>query len=395
MEISEKAEQFVFEILKDKLSKSYTYHNFDHTRRVAKAAETLAIAENITPDEKTALLLAAWFHDTGYIEGAKDHEQKSVAIFTEFAHQNAIPEPISSLVESLIRVTEMCLEPATLPEKIIRDADCSHFGDPGYAAISQLLKTEWENTQNKKYTEAEWCAGNIKMLTKWHKFYTDSALRLWQPQKENNIQLMKEKAQMADPKKEKDSKKDKKDKKKKKDKNSAERGIETMFRVTLSNHTKLSQIADSKANILLSVNAIIISISLSTLIPKLDNPNNSHLVVPTFTLLLFSVVSIIFAILATRPKVNTYSYNKNDVDQRKVNLLFFGNFYKMPIEDYQVAMKQMMLDKDYLYESLVRDLYLLGKVLHRKYKLLRITYNIFMLGIILSVIAYAIAFKGI
>ena len=174
-----------------------------------------------------------------------------------------------------------------------------------------------------------------------------------------------------------------------------DRGIDTLFRVTLGNHTRLSGIADSKANILLSVNAIIISIALSTLIPKLDSPKNVHLVVPTFIMLMSSVITIIFAILSTRPKVTKGVFTKKDIEDKKVNLLFFGNFYKMPLTDYQWAMNEMMKDREYLYNSMIKDLYYLGIVLEKKYRLLRIAYNIFMIGIVLSVIAFVVAFKTI
>ena len=166
-------------------------------------------------------------------------------------------------------------------------------------------------------------------------------------------------------------------------------------RITLNNHTRLSGIADSKANILLSVNAIIISIALSTIIPKLDSPKNAHLVIPVFLMLISSVITIIFAILSTRPKVTKGVFTKQDIDDRKVNLLFFGNFYKMPLQDYEWAMNEMMKDREYLYNSLIKDLYFLGLVLEKKYRLLRIAYNLFMIGIILSVIAFVIAFKAI
>ncbi len=150
-----------------------------------------------------------------------------------------------------------------------------------------------------------------------------------------------------------------------------------MFRITLSNHTRLSDIADSKANILLSVNAIIISIALSTLLPKLGSAKNEYLVVPTFIMLLFSVITIIFAILSTKPKVTSGEFTKEDLRKRKVNLLFFGNFYKMNLDDYTPAVREMMEDRDYLYDSMIRDLYYLGVVLNRKYRLLSITYQIF------------------
>ncbi len=187
------------------------------------------------------------------------------------------------------------------------------------------------------------------------------------------------------------TKKEKKNKEQKKEAK-ADRSIDTMFRITLSNHTRLSDIADSKANILLSVNAIIISIALSTLLPKLDAPRNAHLIWPTFIMLLFSVITIIFAILSTKPKVTSGQFSKDDLQNRKVNLLFFGNFYKMPLEEYRPAVREMMEDRDYLYDSMIRDLYYLGVVLNRKYRLLSITYKIFMVGIIVSVIAFVAAF---
>jgi hypothetical protein len=172
-----------------------------------------------------------------------------------------------------------------------------------------------------------------------------------------------------------------------------ERGIDTMFRTTLNNHNNLSGLVDNKASILLSVNAIIISVSLTTIIPKLDNPSNAHLILPTMILIVTSVIAITFAILATRPTITKGSFTKKEVDEKKVNLLFFGNFYKMPYEDYNWAMNELMKDKDYVYNSMIKDLFHLGIVLEKKYRLLRVAYSIFMFGLIISVLAFLIAFK--
>ena len=172
-----------------------------------------------------------------------------------------------------------------------------------------------------------------------------------------------------------------------------ERGIETMFRVALRNHITLSDIADTKANILLSVNAIIISLVLSNLVSKLDNPSNDYLIWPTVIFTGFTVVSIILSILATRPNVTQGKFSKQDVAAKKVNLLFFGNFHKMELNEFEWAMGEMMQDRDYLYGSLTKDLYFLGLVLNRKYKLLRLTYSVFMVGIVVSVLSFAVAFR--
>jgi len=173
-----------------------------------------------------------------------------------------------------------------------------------------------------------------------------------------------------------------------------DRSIQTFYRVALRNHIKLSDIADTKANILLSVNAIIISLVLSNLISKLDNPSNAYLIWPTIVFITFSIISMVLSIIATRPNVTRGQFTKEDVEQKKVNLTFFGNFHRMKLEEYQWAIDEMLKDKDYVYSSLTKDLYFLGKVLDRKYRILRTTYSIFMAGMIISVIAFAISFNS-
>ena len=167
------------------------------------------------------------------------------------------------------------------------------------------------------------------------------------------------------------------------------KGIQTMLKTASSNHLRLSYMAHRKANILISVNAIIISVSISVLFRKFDE--TPFLVVPTIIFLAFSVVTIVFSIIATRPTITSGEFSKEDITNKKVNLLFFGNFYKATLADYNWGMSIMMRDPDYLYGSLIKDVYYLGVVLARKYKLLRIAYNIFMAGIVISVIAFTIA----
>ncbi|UQD57423.1 Pycsar system effector family protein [Flavobacterium sp. K5-23] len=393
MNLIDQAEDFVFNLLKDKLSIAYTYHNFTHTSEVVKAAIILSESENLSESDKETLLIATWFHDTGYISGCNEHESCSIQFASDFLSTKGKTDDYINKVATLITATTYNYEPQSILEKIIKDADYSHFASDSYLEICELLRKEWENTQDKKYADLEWAKVNLCELSQCHMYYTDYAINNWQILKEKNImQIQNSIKMMEDGTIEHLATSDKKKKKNKEIK--PERGIDTLFRVTLNNHTRLSGIADSKANILLSVNAIIISIALSSLIPKLDSPNNAHLIYPTFIMLMFSVVSIIFAILSTRPKVTSGTFSKQDIDERKVNLLFFGNFYKMPLEEYEWAINEMMKDRNYLYNSMIKDLYFLGVVLEKKYRLLRITYNIFMIGIIISVIAFVIAFNA-
>jgi hypothetical protein len=99
---------------------------------------------------------------------------------------------------------------------------------------------------------------------------------------------------------------------------------------------------------------------------------------------------VVIAILATRPKLTEGTFTKEDIRLRRTNLLFFGSFYKSSLEDYSWAMDEMLKDKDYLYSTIVKDIYFLGIVLGRKYRLLRTAYNVFMVGLIVSVLAFTL-----
>jgi predicted metal-dependent HD superfamily phosphohydrolase len=388
MALVNQAQNFVSDLINGKLSSVYSYHNLDHTIGVANAVTTLSDAEKVSPLDKEILLVAAWFHDTGYTNGCKNHEDFSVDIAAEFLKEKGKSEEYIVKVSSLIKATAKEYIPQTALEKIIKDADYYHIVNDDYVFECEGLRKEWENVEGKSFSDLEWAKENEFFLSKVHQFYTPHAIEHWQPLKEKNIKRLRKKIKKMNEELPKVDKRKEKEEK-------PERGIDTLFRVTLGNHTRLSGIADSKANILLSVNAIIISIALSTLIPKLDSPKNVHLVVPTFIMLMSSVITIIFAILSTRPKVTKGVFTKKDIEDKKVNLLFFGNFYKMPLKDYEWAMNEMMKDREYLYNSMIKDLYYLGIVLEKKYRLLRIAYNIFMIGIVLSVIAFVVAFKAI
>lgn len=386
-DIINKAKVFVTDLLINTLDPKYTYHNLKHTERVVKSTKEISNAIRLNDEDKEVLILTAWFHDTGYTKGAENHEESSAIIAKEFLTEHSYDNSKIDKVINTIMATKWYYEPKNILEEVIRDADSSHLGKKSYNETCETLKKELKELGLVEHTSKEWRDANIKMFQKEHKFHTNYALENWQARKNKNLKKLI---------KEKETEKEiaKKEAYKAKYKNeSPDRGIQTLFRVTLKNHITLSDIADTKANILLSVNAIIISVVLSNLIPKLDNPSNKYLIYPTVIFIVFSVISMIMAVLATRPNVTSGKFTKEDVKNKKVNLLFFGNFHKMKLADYDWAIQELVKDKQYIYTSLTKDLYFLGLVLDRKYKILRITYTIFIVGIVLSVIAFAIAFN--
>jgi len=387
-EIVEKTEAYVKNLLKEKLPNTFTYHNLTHTLRVLKSTNEIIENSEINAKEALTLRLAALLHDTGYIHKTEGHEIESAKIADAFLNEQGLEKEQIEAVKNCILATQLHYKPTNVMEEAIRDADCSHFGKDYFDEASEFLRLELAEQGIQNYSAKEWLDQNIKMLVENHKYYTSYALKEWQPGKEENLSKLLKRRKKAKKKLKKE--KVKAELKARYKNESPERGIQTFYRVALRNHIKLSDIADTKANILLSVNAIIISLVLANLLSKLDT--NPFLIWPSAIFVLSSTITMILAVLATRPNVTRGEFTDEDVKNKKVNLLFFGNFHKMELSKFEWAIDELLKDRDYVYSSLTKDLYFLGKVLDRKYRILRWTYTLFVVGIIVSILSFAISF---
>lgn len=390
------------------------YHNIDHTRDVVSACRIICDAIGIAGEDRAVVVVSAWWHDVGYLFGGPvNHEERSAEKAAEFLQAAGVPPSFIQRVRGCIMATKMPQSPTNELERIICDADLYHLGTVNFKPYTKRIRKEAELYGAKPISGEEWRLATIELLRthRYHTEYARAALEAGQAQnlggllqkqeeKEQDRQktatvvtMKQEQAVEAEPEAPKEEKK-KKDKEKDKEEKPA-RGIETMFRITSTNHIRLSSMADSKAHIMISVNSIIISVVLSMLVRKIED--YPHLVVPTLVLLLVNVGAIIFSVLATRPNVTKGTFTLDDVQQKRVNLLFFGNFHNMGLSDYENGVKAMMADKDYLYSGMIRDIYFLGVVLGKKYRLLRISYTIFMYGIVIAILAFGAAiylYKG-
>jgi HD superfamily phosphodiesterase len=391
-DIIQDAENYISDLYKKKMSKELTFHNLKHIKRTVNAANLLAENSGLTQHEIEILNIAAWFHDVGHIQVYEDHEEKSAQMAKQFLQENNYPSDKIDKILGCIRATRLAAEPTNFLEKIMRDADIIHLGKKSYFKRNKELRKEWHDVLGEEYSDEKWIENNIKFFQE-HEFQTEYALSKFNQQRLINLAALQEKL-------------DRKNKstgeimksesipdqlaKKVKAVKTPDRGVETMFRLTSKNHFTLSSIADSKASTLISISALIISIILSVLVGKLTEEPN--LILPTVFILITLLGTIVFAVLSTRPKVTSFRLTREDISEKKGNLLFFGNFINMPVEEYEWSMQEVMNDRDYLYNNIIRDIYYLGVVLGKKYRYLRIAYNVFMYGLILSVVTYIIAF---
>lgn len=388
-ELIRKARTFAESVFRNETFEDRPFHNLAHTWSVVAAAEEIGNRIELSEGELESAIIAAWLHDVGYLEGEGDHEKKAAEKSKELLLSwGASPRKAQEVSEAILS-TKIPQQPKTMVSKVLCDADLFHLSTDDCKEQSDRLRTEWEITGKKSMTDVMWLQQNLEFLEN-HRYHTPYGQTILQEGKKKNIKKIRKQLTPEFSEKEYHKLEDTvvklRSKLEKERILKPDRGIETMFRTTSSNHLMLSQMADNKANILITINSIILSVVVSVLIRKLEE--DPRLVIPTIMLVSVCLATIVFAILATRPNVSAGRFTRDDVKNKKTNLLFFGNFHGMNVEDYEWSMKQMMKDADYLYGSLIKDIYYLGIVLGKKYKFLRIAYNIFMFGFVVSILSF-------
>ena len=397
-------EAYITQFFKENVPEQYVYHDLIHTQDVVRSCRQIGLAFGLPMEDLENLQIAAWFHDSGYDKGPENHEERSAEYVAAFLENYNYPSQVVDIIKDCIKVTKLPQNPVGLLQQIICDADLSHLGEKNYWMRTARVRQELIVTHNKLMTEEEWIEFELAFMM-GQNYHTKVAKDMYQKRKLKHIaQLRKQQLRLnPDMSNVADDffifeKAEQKEKWKTLAKQSNQeikhisvgRGVETMYRTTYNTHNNLSALADHKANLMLSINTIMISIIFSMLVPQLNN--SPQLILPTVVLLTVCLTSIIFATLSTRPKVTTGEVTLDDIRNKRSNLLFFGNFYNMKLEDFQWGMMEMIKDSDFQYSSMTRDLYYLGKVLAQKYRYLTFCYNIFMFGMILSVILFAWAF---
>jgi predicted metal-dependent HD superfamily phosphohydrolase len=432
--ILEQVRHYVRTLFDTHVDEKLFYHNLYHTEQVAEKAAMIAQHYQLNDPDFFIVNVAAWFHDTGYLTGeGLGHEERGARMAEAFLAGTGVSQAVIDSIRQCILATQLPQRPSVLLDEIVCDADLFHFGTDEFAERNKLMRKEVEAKHQKKISKEEWRRGTIRLLESHH-YYTDYCRLLLDEKKQENLAKLKEKeteavkapnaakgpeaairpmlkrganlprdfltdnpiAGLLHEHNERDEEEEEEEnrsaagkEKKPKKKENPGRGIDTVFRITSNNNQRLSSQADSKAHILIQVNSIIISVLLSLLLRKIED--HANLAIPSIILLAVNLITIIFSILATRPHIPPGTFSKTDLEEKTVNLLFFGNFYKMSLQEYAGGMLQMMDDKDFLYGSLIRDVYYQGIALGKKYRWLRLSYNVFMYGLIGSVLAFVIA----
>jgi len=385
-------EEFINDLFSQKIPDTLSYHDIVHTKYVVDQTRRIGEGSDLEEEELNIVIAAAWFHDSGFTVSNANHEEEGIKIAREYLSEKNIKEESIDRIGKCIESTRMPQNPGEdILSQVLCDADMSYLSEDFYLDRTMLLRKEWNTYSENTLSKKEYYTETIEMFEN-HQYYTEYGRKSFVTGKEENFKRLHKMLEKSEKKSDARVKKLKAENEKLQNKIRKEqlpgRGVESMFRLTARNQINLSSIADNKANILISINSIVLTVLLTIGVGKIsDYPNFT---IPAIVFIATCLITITFAILSTRPKISSGKFTKEDIFNQKVNLLFFGNFYNMNFEEYEWAIKEMMKDNNYLYSNMIRDQYSLGKVISQKYKLLRIAYTIFMFGLILSTISFAL-----
>lgn len=363
-------------------NKKAHFHTFKRTLDNLIYAREVLAHESLEEDEALALQCAIYLAYLGYQVTTNDPELKSMELAGQRLSKLGLPNTLIHTVTLLLSPGEA--QQQTQLSLLYADIINHHLGSADFLNQEKKLRAERIATGQYRGTKKKWWKKRLEEIS-LYTFKTAYCQQSLSVQQSENLEMLKTRAYSGA-------------KKKKKNKDQQPnalpvpasrqpgRGVETMFRITSGNNQRLSDMADKKAHILITVNSIILSAIISLVLRKVDKQN--FLLIPSIVLLANCLVTMIISILATRPKIPDGTFQQEQLHQKEVNLLYFGNFYNMSLPQYSEGMFTAMNDSLFLYHMLISDVYAQGVVLGRKYQLLRLAYNVFMYGLILSIVCF-------
>jgi predicted metal-dependent HD superfamily phosphohydrolase len=332
----------------------------------------LAEDGNLDPQDVEDLVVAAAFHDIGYSTNPLDHEAVSADIAESFLQSEGLSDIRRNNIKEYILATKLDWTGHNRKALYLRDGDLSGLAAPNFHAANELLRIELNSIGQNKFDKNEWIDENIRFFES-HAYLTTEAQHKYDKAKKRNLKslIKAKKATLQDGKFQTIA---------------SSRTAQTQLKTALRNHIDLSSIADNKSNIMLSINAIVITVGLPLMANQMNN--NKNYIYPIIILALSSLISMLYAMLATRPIHMNGLTDLGAIEEKKTNLFFFGNFYKMKFNQYEEGIKKVIENDELLENSITRDLFFLGRSLGTKFAQLRICYNTFMIGMLLTVLAF-------
>lgn len=376
---------FIRTYSQDHLSPSYLFHSLAFTADNAKVCKKLAKASGLNQEETELAVLAIWLQHAIYVDRGVEQKDSEMSTVRSFLIERGVSDEKVEQLEQLIQVSDLDYIPQNEIEAVLHDAMWSFLGRKRFFRLEKLLRLEKELLEETVYEDYKWNKFLLDLLLK-HRFFSTAARNKYLQRKSLNLDKQREKTSLSLSKHRKQtSGKD------------FGRGIDTIYRNALRGHLNLSSIADGKANMIISINALILSVLITVItagssFTDIEFYKNPRFIIPIMILMFGSLSAVIFAVLSVIPRSSKVEFSEDEVDSLEVSLLYFNNFLKIGKDHFLDYMDGLKENHEKLYRNLGRDIYNLGTVLDKKYQLLSIAYKLFLGGLTLSFLSF-IAFQ--
>lgn len=187
-----KARAYVEALIREKKPEWVKYHDFHHAKSVVEACRVIGAASNLGEEDLEVVILAAWFHDVGYVGGIDRHEERSVDMAIAFLQESGYPKEKIAQLAGCVLATQIPQKPKNLLEQVLCDADIAHLASEDFLELSELVRLEIEHRMRIKLTEEEWLTMNIDFVA-GHRYFTDYAKTMFEGQRRRNLAILKEK----------------------------------------------------------------------------------------------------------------------------------------------------------------------------------------------------------
>ncbi len=181
-----KSEKYVRKLLSEKLPRGIYYHSLEHTLEVVQATEEICNRCGVSSNDKELVMLAAWFHDTGFSRKYDRHEEESMDIAEKFLGEQISPAQIAK-IKSCIYATKFGVTPEGLLPSILSDADFYHLSTDKYFDKLDLLRREWKEMLGIEFSDSQWYHQNKHFLEEQHQYYTSYGKEVLAKRKQKNI----------------------------------------------------------------------------------------------------------------------------------------------------------------------------------------------------------------
>jgi hypothetical protein len=377
------AAQHVFQIFRSAgPDNPLVFHSFGRARALVDATREVAKGAKLDDGDLTALLLAAWFHDTGYAAGPKGNRKQSAEIARAFLAEERQPLELAEEVAAAIQATDSP-SPDKLTEEVLHDALLLVIANKNYVTLAEQFRLERERRNAEVHSDVEWTKICIAFFDN-HQFRTRYAQLEYNAGRAANLvrlhKLLREQVGEAAHQDAEQAKVTK----------GVAKTVENIFDSLSRNQIQLFKILDRRTSTMIQVNAIMITLIVGLLLRRVEEYR--ALLMPTLLLLTVNLITIFISIYSMRVgRSGLRRILGPDTAVHDENLLMFSNDIPWSLEEYRGRMNRLAGNWPALQQTLVEDLYFIRMLLLNRGKALALSYDVFTVGLALSVVAFAIA----